>query len=234
MSKGETGCCEAITFAAKEARQENGELREHLRKVGAAFLSSREVSSQECVYRCFPELWLRKTFPSVIYVNTDLLERRIRTRKNEQLLAELDPDSTDIYNTNIIDRYCDRPNAKFMNSMYAQVNNFMSSREFAVYYYKSYRTIENENDNQPQILTNELLESQLQQPSTELPSKFKLMTREQTMHCRKVKSVIRYHKPNMITEPERYFHHLLIFSHGAENQNLLATMEHTHRSSVTL
>ena len=34
-----------------------------MRKVGAAFLSRREVSSQECVYRRIPELWLRKGFP---------------------------------------------------------------------------------------------------------------------------------------------------------------------------
>ena len=37
-------------------------VRDGLRKIGAAFLLSSEVSSQECVYRCMPELWLRKIF----------------------------------------------------------------------------------------------------------------------------------------------------------------------------
>ena len=32
------------------------------RKIGAAFLSSREVTSQECISHCMPELWLRKIF----------------------------------------------------------------------------------------------------------------------------------------------------------------------------
>ena len=45
---------------------------------------------------------------------------------------------------------------------------------------------------------------------TNLPRRIKLMTKKETMQCRKVKAVIRYHKPKMTTEPERYFHHLLI------------------------
>ena len=63
FTKDETQCSQAIMNAAKEAKAGNMEIREGLRKIGAAFLSSREVSSQECVYRCMPELWLRKIFP---------------------------------------------------------------------------------------------------------------------------------------------------------------------------
>lgn len=44
-------------------------IRDGLRKIGAAFLSTREVSSQECVYRCMPELWLRKIFPATVFVS---------------------------------------------------------------------------------------------------------------------------------------------------------------------
>lgn len=58
--------------AAKESKAGNLSIREGLRKIGAAFLSSREVSSQECVYRCMPELWLTKFFPKTIFVNTNL------------------------------------------------------------------------------------------------------------------------------------------------------------------
>ena len=52
-----------------------------LKKIGAAFLSSREVSSQESVYRCMPELWLRKIFPKTVFVSTDLPEKRLRVAK---------------------------------------------------------------------------------------------------------------------------------------------------------
>ena len=48
--------------APKEGRANNMTVAEGLTKIGAAFLSTREVSSQECNYHCKPELWLRKIF----------------------------------------------------------------------------------------------------------------------------------------------------------------------------
>lgn len=66
--------------AAKEAKTANLNVKDGLRKIGAAFLSSREVSSQECVYRCMPELWLRKIFPKTLFVSTDLPEKSTRCK----------------------------------------------------------------------------------------------------------------------------------------------------------
>lgn len=57
--------------AAKEARSRNLNVQDSLRKIGAAFPSTREASAQECVYRCMPEFWLRKVFPKTLFVNTD-------------------------------------------------------------------------------------------------------------------------------------------------------------------
>ena len=37
-------------------RADNMTVTEGSRKIGAAFLSSREVTSQECIYHCMPEL----------------------------------------------------------------------------------------------------------------------------------------------------------------------------------
>ena len=51
FTKDETECSQAIINAAKEAKTNNLSIAEGLRKIGAAFLSTREVSSQECVYR---------------------------------------------------------------------------------------------------------------------------------------------------------------------------------------
>jgi hypothetical protein len=48
-----------------------------IEKIGAGFLSTREVSAQECVYRCMPELWLRKIFPKTIFVSTDYPENLV-------------------------------------------------------------------------------------------------------------------------------------------------------------
>ena len=118
--------------AAKEAKAGNMEIREGLRKIGAAFLSSREVSSQECVYRCMPELWLRKIFPRTVFVNTDLPDKRVRVAKTQQELEELDDESTDIFKSNIIERYKLRPTS-------IAVVNDLCLAEFAAYYYKEYK-----------------------------------------------------------------------------------------------
>ena len=81
FTKDETECSQAIINAAKEAKQANLNVRDGLRKIGAAFLSTREVSAQECVYRCMPELWLRKIFPKTVFISTDFPENRVRFAK---------------------------------------------------------------------------------------------------------------------------------------------------------
>jgi hypothetical protein len=118
--------------ATKEAKESNLTVQEGLRKIGATFLSTREISSQECVYRCMPEVWLRKIFPKTIFISTDLPEKRLRVAKSQQELDELDNDSTDIYKSNIIERYTIRP------SRIQSINNLCLA-EFATYYYKDYK-----------------------------------------------------------------------------------------------
>ena len=93
--------------AAKETKEANPNIKDY--KIGAAFLSTGAVSSQKCVYRCMPELWLREIFPKTVFVSTDLPDRRLRVAKNQQELDELEDDSTDIYQSNIIERYCIMP-----------------------------------------------------------------------------------------------------------------------------
>ena len=67
-------------------------VRDGLKKIGASFLSTREVSSQECM----PELWLRKIFPKTVFVSTELPEKSVRITKSQDELDELDDESIDI------------------------------------------------------------------------------------------------------------------------------------------
>lgn len=129
FSKDETECSQAIMNAAREAKDNKLNIRESFRKVGTAFLSCREVSAQECVYRCMPELWLQKTFPCTVFVNTGLAEERCQVAKSQEEIEALDDDSTDIFMSNIIERYSDRPN----------VVDKLCLAEFAAYYYKDYK-----------------------------------------------------------------------------------------------
>ena len=202
FSKDETECSQAIMNAAKEAYDNNLNIKESLRKVGTAFLSCREVSAQECVYGCMPDLWLRKTFPCIVFVNTSLPEERCRVAKSQKEIEALDDDSTDIFMSNIIERYSDRPN----------IVDQLCLAEFASYYYKDYRKNPDEfNDVQPNVLSDDLIQSNnISNCELVLPPIIKLSNTQETMKCRKIKAVIRFHTPSKIKEPEKFYHHLLM------------------------
>ena len=202
FTKDETECSKAIMNAAKEAKESNLNIRDALRKIGAAFLSTREVSSQECVYRCMPELWLRKIFPKTVFVNTDFSEKRLRVAKTQQELDDLDDESTDIYKSNIIERYSIRPmNIKSVNDM--------CLAEFAAYYYKDYKSdlCETE-DAQLVVLSDDIIEQShvgTTNDASVLPKQIRLMNTKEVIKGRRVRAVIRYHTPNKTKEPEKYF-----------------------------
>ena len=129
--------------------------------------------------------------------------------KSRERIAELDDDSTDIFNSNIIERYCERPDRSFMNGIYAQVDG-LCLIEFASYYYKQHlRKEDQDNDNQPVILSDKALENH-HDSSLMFPKRIKLMSRKETIKFRKMRAVIRFHTPNKTTEPEKYLHHLLM------------------------
>lgn len=225
FTKDETECSQAILNAAKETKDSNMNIRESLRKIGAAFLSTREVSSQECVYRFMPELWLRKVFPKTVFVSTQLPEKRIRVAKSQPELNPLDDDSTDIYQSNIIERYRMRPNT------IPSVDSLCLA-EFAAYYYKEYKTNCTTNDAQPEILTHDATELHVHLSTNadliiQSPLRIKLLNSNEVMKCRKVKAVVRYHTLNKIKEPENYFHHLLMLYYPWRNEDALVGSEQT-------
>ena len=227
FTKDETECSQAIMNAAKEAKAANMNVREGLKKIGAAFLSTREVSSQEAVYRCMPELWLRKIFPAAIFVSTDLPEKRIRMAKSQQELEELDDESTDVYKSNIIERYTKRPPS------IPSVNNLCLA-QFVAYYYKDYKKESQETaDAQPEVLTDNLIESQhtTENDDSSLPEKIKLIDTNEIMKRRKVKAVIRYHTPNKQKEPEKFFHHLLMLYYPWRDENKLLGNDGTYATT---
>ena len=172
-----------------------------------------------------PELWLRKIFPKTVFVSTDLPEKRLRIAKSQQELDELD-DCTDIYKSNIIERYSIRPN------IIPSVNN-MCLAEFAAYYYKDYKSdVSETTDAQPEILSDDII-TQLHENlnhSISLPAKIRLMNGKEVMKYRKFKAVIRYHTPNKTKKPEQYFHHLLMLCYPWRQETELLGNEQTYMS----
>ena len=225
FTKDESECSQAIMSAAKEAKDANMDIKDGLRKIGAAFLSTREVSSQECVYRCMPELWLRRVFPATVFVSTDLPDKRICVAKSREELDELDDESTDVFKSNIIERYTLRPKS------IVTVNNLCLA-QFAAYYYKDYKKEWHEtSDAQPEVLTDNIVESQHVSTNGEsLPKEIRLIDTNEIMKCRRIKAVIRYHTPNKRKEPEKYFHHLLMLYYPWRDESNLLARDQTYGS----
>ena len=99
-----------------------------------------------------PELWLRKIFPKTAFVSTDFPEKRVHVAKTQEELNELDDESTDIFKSDIIQRYSIRPTS-------IPIVENLCRAEFAAYYYKDYKMDCSEtNDSQPDVLTDSLIE----------------------------------------------------------------------------
>ena len=97
---------ELLKQVAAEARTD--ELKTQLRKVGSAFLTHREVSAQEAVYRLLP-LPMKQLSRSVVFVDTNLKHERIAVLKTNDSLSQLDDDDTNVFQKSLIDRYQHRP-----------------------------------------------------------------------------------------------------------------------------
>ena len=98
--------------------------------------------------------------------------------------------------SSIIERYSDRPDRNVMNGICSGVENLCLA-EFAVFYYKQYQTEDDKaNDNQPVVLSDDLLENQHVDNGYRLPKKIKSMTKKETMKCRKIRAGVRFHAPS--------------------------------------
>ena len=86
---------------------------------------------------------------------------------------ELDPDSTDIFKRNMVDRYIDRPNSQYKNGMHGVVDHICFAI-FVALYYLDYEN-NNKNDSQPGILGEETKETP-QGISETLPKPLPLMS----------------------------------------------------------
>ena len=120
--------------AAREALAGNKSDCEKMKAIARAYATKRECSVQEAVYLVMPELLLRKIFPAVIFLNSNMLEKRYKIFKKKDKIDELLDDSTDIFQRNMLDRYIDRPNEHFKNGRYRQIHQLCFA-EFLSFYY---------------------------------------------------------------------------------------------------
>ena len=207
FSKTKDQCSQAMKQAAKEVFENNMHHHETMKTIAKAYMSSRECSVQEAVYHILPELKLRRIFPAVSFVNTNLPEERVKVLLSEKELSKLPDDSSNIFKKSNIDRYIERPNATFCHGKYSALNYFCYA-EFLAYY-----TLESKSNNtcdyQPDELDDNLIKNNHKECS--YPKQIKLMNSGEKMRCRKVRTILRYHVPNEVLCPEKFAHHVLLF-----------------------
>ena len=86
FSKSEDETSEAMKQAAKEAFNTNKTNIEQMRSISRSYQTKRECSVQEAVYLIMPELWLRKSFPGVVFAKSIAIECVVVKRKSMNYL----------------------------------------------------------------------------------------------------------------------------------------------------
>ena len=152
FSKTENETSEAMKQAAEKSGMSE---RQKMRAVAKAYSKKRECSVQEVLYLLMPELWLRKTFPKVIFLDSKVSEECYRMFHRKEDLEGVPGDSTDIFQRNMLDRYLDKPDATFKSGKFAYLDSICYA-EFLSCKSKE----EAENDNQAVVLDDELMNLQ--------------------------------------------------------------------------
>ena len=78
LSKSESECSVTMKQAVYDAFEKELDNYEQMKSVANAYINTRERSIQECVYHILPVQWLRKTFPGVIFANSNVPEKCFR------------------------------------------------------------------------------------------------------------------------------------------------------------
>ena len=109
LCKPERNMSELMKVASKESSGKA--IREKLYKIGNVFQKCREVSTHEAIARTI-SLPLRHSNIDVQYVPTGLKDKITRMLKPKVITDMIDdPDSTDVYIPNILDKYAKRPDS---------------------------------------------------------------------------------------------------------------------------
>ena len=212
IMKTERSMGELLKRVAAEARID--ELKYQLRKVGSAFLTHREVSAQEAVYRIL-SLPMKQLSRSVVFVDTNPKNERIAVLKDNASLTQLEDNDTNVFQKSLIDRYQHRP----------QQLSSMCLAEFAATYVVKYER--NDCDALPA-------------PESDVTStQITLTDRFGKMNKRKQQAVIRFRKYNKETDPTNWYRAKLMlyypwFDEQADLLGRYATYEEHYRHVRTI
>ena len=130
---------------------------EQKKSVANVYINKSECSIQECVYHILPGHWLRKTFPVVIFTNSNIPEKRFQLCLAENEISELPEDSKEAFKRSMVHRYIDWPNLTSSSNKFTVLDAFCLA-EFSRYYYLPSNRKYKEIDYQPEELDDEIVE----------------------------------------------------------------------------
>ena len=107
----------------------------------------------------------------------------------------------------MLDRYLDRPDVTFKSGKFAYLDSICFAQFLSYYYVHCKSKEEAENDNQPVVLDDELMN--LQHSATHQNETISFISSNKKLKHRNVRAALRYHGPNLNRNPEQYVHHLL-------------------------
>ena len=145
LSKSEDECSYAMKEAVEDSFEKELDNYNQVKLIAHSDLNRRECSAQECVYHVLSGQWLRKTFPGVVFANSNVLEKQFRVCLREYEISDLLQDSKGNFKHDMMDRYIDRPNNKYKNGKY-RVLDSMCFTEFLRYYSLAKRNPNLDND----------------------------------------------------------------------------------------
>ena len=124
MCKPERNMSELMKKALKEASGKD--IKEKLRTVGNIFKTKRECSLSEAIKRTL-SLPMRTSNIDVVHIPTGVRENRTRMLKSPEEIEIMDPDDTNVYKTNMLENYANRPDC-LENMCYADfATNYISN-----------------------------------------------------------------------------------------------------------
>ena len=110
VGKSQRGMSKLLRQALADSKRGNGSVRQRLQAIANCFLNGSEISAQEICYYLL-QMPVCQASKSCVFINTSRPEKRVRMLKPTKTLQELDPQSTDVLCTGLLDKYCARPDS---------------------------------------------------------------------------------------------------------------------------
>ena len=98
LSKSEDECSLTMKQAVEDAFEKKLNNYNQMKLIACSYINRRECRVQEYVYDVLSGQWVRKTFPGVVFANSNVLGKRFRIRLREAEISDLPEESKEILN----------------------------------------------------------------------------------------------------------------------------------------